>query len=83
MVPPQHRGAGSTASVVLLGYGESADAWHMSAPHPEGLGAVASMSAALQHSGLEAAQIDFTCAHGTATRSNDEIEVGRDQRRAR
>jgi 3-oxoacyl-[acyl-carrier-protein] synthase-1 len=46
----------------------------MSAPHPEGLGAVASMSAALRHSGLEAAQIDFTCAHGTATRTNDEIE---------
>jgi 3-oxoacyl-[acyl-carrier-protein] synthase-1 len=59
---------------VLRGYGESADAWHMSAPHPEGAGAVASMSAALRHSGLEAAQVDFTCAHGTATRANDEIE---------
>lgn len=60
---------------MLLGYGESADAWHMSAPHPEGLGAIASMSAALRSSGLGAAQIDFTCAHGTATRTNDEIEA--------
>ncbi|HZH06342.1 MAG TPA: beta-ketoacyl-ACP synthase, partial [Lautropia sp.] len=70
--PPAHRIGGG--AVLLLGYGESADAWHMSAPHPEGAGAVASMSEALRHSGLEAGQIDFTCAHGTATRANDEIE---------
>ena len=62
-------------AAVLLGYGESADAWHMSAPHPQGLGAVESMTAALQASGLHASQVDFTCAHGTATRSNDEIEA--------
>jgi 3-oxoacyl-[acyl-carrier-protein] synthase-1 len=60
---------------MLLGYGESADAWHMSAPHPEGLGAAESMAAALQASGLQASQVDFTCAHGTATRANDEIEA--------
>ena len=64
----------SDRTAMLLGYGESADAWHMSAPHPEGLGAIGSMSAAMQGSGLRADQIDFTCAHGTATRANDEIE---------
>jgi len=69
------KAAGAGHKVVLLGYGESADAWHMSAPHPQGLGAVASMSTALAHSGLDASQIDFTCAHGTATRANDEIEA--------
>ncbi len=66
---------GEQPSAALLGYGESADAWHMSAPHPQGLGAVGSMRAALAHSGLEAGRIDFTCAHGTATRANDEIEA--------
>lgn len=71
--PPSRSRADRTA--VLLGCGESADAWHMSAPHPDGIGAIQSMSAALQASGLRAAQIDFTCAHGTATRANDEIEA--------
>ena len=61
--------------MVLLGYGESADAWHMSAPHPEGWApSLDERRAAAQR--LEPAQIDFTCAHGTATRSNDEIEAG-------
>ena len=69
------KASGAGRKVMLLGYGESADAWHMSAPHPQGLGAVASMNTALRHSGLDAAQIDFTCAHGTATRANDEIEA--------
>ncbi|MBA3479958.1 MAG: beta-ketoacyl-[acyl-carrier-protein] synthase II, partial [Lautropia sp.] len=62
-------------NVALLGYGESADAWHMSAPHPEGLGALGSMRAALSHCGLAPERVDFTCAHGTATRANDEIEA--------
>lgn len=66
---------GRGCRAALLGFGESADAWHMSAPHPEGAGVVDSMKAALEHSGLEPAQIDFTCAHGTATRANDQIEA--------
>jgi 3-oxoacyl-[acyl-carrier-protein] synthase-1 len=61
--------------VALLGYGESADAHHMSAPHPEGLGARLAMAAALERSGLAASQIDYVSAHGTATRNNDMVEA--------
>ena len=68
---PSQRGR----QAVLLGAGESADAHHMSAPHPDGAGAIASMRAALASSGSPPAGIDFVCAHGTATRANDEIEA--------
>ncbi|MGY3941788.1 beta-ketoacyl-[acyl-carrier-protein] synthase family protein [Aeromonas tecta] len=62
------------ASLALLGAGESSDAWHISAPHPEGIGAEAAMRMALQQAGLEAADIDYINLHGTATRLNDEME---------
>ncbi len=69
-------GADTSASrIALLGYGESADAYHMSAPHPEGLGARLAMAAALERSGLTASQIDYVSAHGTATRNNDMVEA--------
>lgn len=58
----------------LLGYGESSDAHHMSAPHPEGQGAYAAMSAALERAGLKAADIDYINLHGTATPANDAAE---------
>jgi 3-oxoacyl-[acyl-carrier-protein] synthase-1 len=58
----------------LLGYGESCDAHHMSAPHPEGLGARLAMASALTCAGLEPSAIDYIHAHGTATRGNDVIE---------
>ncbi|HET6655432.1 MAG TPA: beta-ketoacyl-ACP synthase [Gammaproteobacteria bacterium] len=58
----------------LAGYGESSDAWHMSAPHPEGRGAGAAMRAALQSAGLEAPAIDYINLHGTASVINDRIE---------
>lgn len=61
--------------IALLGYGASADAYHMSAPHPEGLGAQLAMSAALGRSGRAADRIDYVSAHGTATRNNDMVEA--------
>ncbi|NIY47011.1 beta-ketoacyl-[acyl-carrier-protein] synthase family protein [Cedecea colo] len=61
--------------VQLLGVGESSDAWHMSAPHPEGLGAIRAIEMAMQHAGLTAADIGYINMHGTATRLNDEIEA--------
>ena len=61
--------------VQLLGVGESSDAWHMSAPHPEGLGAIRAIEMAMQQAGLTAADIGYINMHGTATRLNDEIEA--------
>lgn len=61
-------------SPVLQGYGESSDAYHMSSPHPEGLGAKRAMQSALSRAGLAPADIDYVNLHGTATRMNDEIE---------
>ncbi|ARU04984.1 beta-ketoacyl-[acyl-carrier-protein] synthase II [Comamonas serinivorans] len=58
----------------LAGWGESSDAHHMSAPHPEGLGARMAMQAALRSAGLSAGDIDYINLHGTATPANDQAE---------
>ena len=60
--------------VLLLGIGESNDAYHMSAPQPEGLGARLAMQAALRAAGLEPGAIDYINLHGTGTPSNDRSE---------
>jgi 3-oxoacyl-[acyl-carrier-protein] synthase-1 len=60
--------------VRLLGVGESSDAYHMSAPHPEGLGARRAMQAALTAANLEISAIDYINLHGTGTPSNDKAE---------
>lgn len=61
-------------AVLLLGTGESSDAYHMSSPHPEGLGAQMAMREALDMAGLQAKDIDYINLHGTATQSNDAAE---------
>jgi 3-oxoacyl-[acyl-carrier-protein] synthase-1 len=60
--------------VHLLSVGESADAHHVTAPHPEGLGASSAMSLALEAAGLAPEDIDYVNAHGTGTRVNDQVE---------
>jgi 3-oxoacyl-[acyl-carrier-protein] synthase-1 len=58
----------------VLGVGESSDAHHMSAPHPEGAGASLSMARALAAAGLRPEAIDYINLHGTATRIGDAAE---------
>jgi 3-oxoacyl-[acyl-carrier-protein] synthase I len=65
---------GSAVEFALLGDGESSDAYHMSAPEPNGRGAAESMRAALARAGLEAKDIDYVNLHGTATPANDAAE---------
>jgi 3-oxoacyl-[acyl-carrier-protein] synthase-1 len=60
--------------ITLLGIGESSDAYHMSSPHPEGLGAKRAMEAALRSAGLTPDAIDYVNLHGTATRVGDAAE---------
>lgn len=60
--------------VELLGYGESADAHHMTSPDPEGKGAERAIRNALQNAALHPDQIDYINLHGTGTRLNDSME---------
>lgn len=64
----------SGEGLALLGYGESADAHHMSTPHPQGLGAARAMHAALEMAGLAPQRVDYLNLHGTGTRNNDAAE---------
>lgn len=63
------------ARVLVEGVGESSDAYHVSAPHPEGLGAGAAMAAALRQAGRRPDEIDHINAHGTGTKLNDSAEA--------
>ena len=72
----QRRGAGDgDDGLQLRGYGESSDAHHMSAPHPEGLGARLAMGDALARAGVDAGAIGYLNLHGTATPANDTVEA--------
>jgi 3-oxoacyl-[acyl-carrier-protein] synthase II len=59
----------------LKGYGMSADAYHMTAPEPEGAGAMASMLLALAAAGLHPEEVDYINAHGTSTQAGDASET--------
>ena len=64
----------AAGDLLFLGSGEYSDAYHMSSPHPEGLGARLAMQAALRSAALTADDIDYINLHGTATPANDAAE---------
>ncbi|HER0223625.1 TPA: beta-ketoacyl-ACP synthase II [Streptococcus pyogenes] len=68
----QERGATILAEIV--GYGNTCDAYHMTSPNPEGLGARKAIHLALQEAGIEASAINYVNAHGTSTPANEKGE---------
>ena len=59
----------------LASYGNTCDANHLTAPHPEGIGAAAAMAQAVKKAGLDVTDVDYINAHGTSTPLNDPIET--------
>jgi 3-oxoacyl-[acyl-carrier-protein] synthase II len=62
---------GAPVYAELIGYGMSGDAYHVSAPHPDGEGAIACMKMALEYADMRPEEVDYINAHGTSTKLND------------
>lgn len=71
----QAKARGAKIYAELTGFGMSADAHHMTTPHPEGLGAALSMEMALNDAKMQPNEIQYVNAHGTSTPAGDELEI--------
>jgi len=69
------RARGAPVVAELAGFGQSADAHHITAPAPEGMGAQIAMRAALEDAGADRTEVDYVNAHGTSTPANDSTET--------
>ena len=59
----------------IVGYGLTGDAYHITSPHPEGIGAAEAMRQAIRDAGWQAEEVDYINAHGTSTEANDKLET--------
>ncbi len=69
------KAAGAPILAEILGYGLSADGYHATAPHPEGLGAGRAIKASLRNAGVRAEEVRYVNSHGTGTAKNDPAET--------
>ena len=65
---------GASSSLFLAGYGSLSDAYHLTAPSPDGVGLKASIRTALEEAGIAPSEVAFVNAHGTGTSDNDQVE---------
>jgi 3-oxoacyl-[acyl-carrier-protein] synthase II len=69
------RARGARGYAELVSYGLTTDAWHLTAPHPDGEGSVRAMVEALERGGVPASAVGYINAHGTGTPQNDRVEA--------
>ena len=67
---------GATILAEVVGYGNTCDAYHMTAPHPKGKGAIKAIKLALEEAGISPDQVSYVNAHGTSTPANEKGESG-------
>ena len=69
------RARGARGYAELVSYGLTTDAWHLTAPHPDGEGSARAMAEALERGGVPASAVGYVNAHGTGTLQNDRVEA--------